>query len=129
MEPLKRVKPRRKSKKRLYRFVLVVFFILNVLSYIGAYVLTHFTSPEHQGLGLSRPTSSKLPTDIGLEYVTQGLPISQTEWLETWFIPVRHSVSNGTVLLFPGNAGIKAKQLLAPTQVFSIGSMALPTIQ
>jgi len=38
--------------------------------------------------------------------------------LETWFIPVQHSVSNGTVLLFPGNAGSKAKQLLAPAQVF-----------
>jgi alpha-beta hydrolase superfamily lysophospholipase len=118
MQPLEMIKLGRKSRKRLFQVVLTVFFVLNILAYVGAYSLTHFSSPGHWGLGLPRPTSSKLPTDIGLEYLTQRIPISQTEWLETWFIPAQSSVSRGTVLLFPGNAGSKAKQLLAPTQVF-----------
>lgn len=118
MQMLKRLKLRRKGRKRLYQFLLVSFLVLNLLSYIGVYVLTHFSSPGHFSLGLPRPTSSKLPTDIGLEYTTQRIPMNQTEWLETWFIPVQRSQSRGTVLLFPGNAGSKAKQLLAPAQVF-----------
>ncbi len=117
MQPLKRINLRRK-KKHFCQFVLVVFLVLNSLSFIGAYSLTHFSSPRHGGIGLPRPDSAKRPTDLGLAYVTQRIPINPTEWLETWFIPVQHSVSNGTVLLFPGNAGSKAKQLLAPAQVF-----------
>ena len=118
MQPLTKIELGRKSRKHLCQVVLAVFFVLNVLSYTGAYVLTHFSSPGQLRLGLPRPTSSKLPTNIGLEYTTQRIPISQTEWLETWFIPAQNSVSGGTILLFPGNAGSKAKQLLAPTQVF-----------
>lgn len=98
--------------------MLVAFVVLNVLSYVGAYALTHYSTRESWGLGLTRPTSSKLPTDVGLEYVTQRIPINQAEWLESWFIPAQNSVSAGTVLLFPGNAGSKALQLLAPAQVF-----------
>jgi uncharacterized protein len=118
MQLLKILKLGRKSRKRFLQVILAVFLSLNALSYVGAYALTHFSSPGHWGLGLPRPTSSKLPTDIGLEYVTQRISINQTEWLETWFIPAQHHVSSGTVLLFPGNAGSKAKQLLAPTEVF-----------
>ncbi|MEM7725034.1 MAG: alpha/beta hydrolase [Cyanobacteria bacterium P01_A01_bin.45] len=108
----------KKSRKRIFQLLLVVFFVLNILSYVGAYSLTHFSTPNNWVLGLPRPNSSKLPTDIGLRYVTQRIPISPNEWLETWLIPAENSVSNGTVLLFPGNGGSKAKQLLAPTQVF-----------
>jgi uncharacterized protein len=118
MQLLKIPKLGRKSFLLFLQVVVAIFLALNVLSYVGAYALTHFSSPGHWGLGLPRPTSSKLPTDIGLEYVTQRIPISQTEWLETWFIPAQSSASYGTVLLFPGNAGSKAKQLLAPTEVF-----------
>jgi hypothetical protein len=115
---LKGVKIGRIYRKRLFQFAVVVFLILNVLSYVGAYALTHYSTPSHRVLGLPRPTSSKLPTDIGLRYVTQRIPIRKTEWLETWFISAQNSVPRGTVLLFPGNGGSKAKQLLAPTQVF-----------
>jgi uncharacterized protein len=118
MQLLKGVGLRRESRKCLWQFALFVFFALNILTYGGVYVLTHFSTPGTLGLGLPRPTSSKLPTDIGLTYVAQRIPINQTEWLETWFIPVQHSTSKGTILLFPGNGGSKAKQLLAPTQVF-----------
>jgi alpha-beta hydrolase superfamily lysophospholipase len=118
MQLLKSFRLGRKSRKRFFQVVMVVFLFLNALSYVGAYALTHFSSPGHVGLGLPRPNSSRLPSDIGLEYVTQRISINQTEWLETWFIPVQHHVSTGTVLLFPGNGGSKAKQLLAPTKVF-----------
>ncbi|WP_231663964.1 alpha/beta hydrolase [Pseudanabaena sp. 'Roaring Creek'] len=107
-----------KTRKILFLFVLVVFLSLNALSYLGAYVLTHYSSAGHWGLGIPKSTSSTIPSDIGLEYVTQRIPINQTEWLETWFIPTQMPVSSGTVLLFPGNAGSKAIQLLAPAKVF-----------
>lgn len=118
MQLLSFLKLGRKNRKRIFQVILVVFLSLNALAYVGGYALTHFSSPGHWGLGLPRPTSSKLPSDVGLEYVTQRISINQTEWLETWFIPAQRPVSTGTVLLFPGNGGSKAKQLLAPTQVF-----------
>lgn len=118
MQLLRFVRLGRKSRKRFFQVVLVVFLSLNALSYIGAYALTHFSSPGHFGLGLPRPTSSKLPSDVGFEYVTQRISINQSEWLETWFIPAQRPVFTGTILLFPGNGGSKAKQLLAPAEVF-----------
>lgn len=89
-----------------------------MFSYAGAYVFTHFSARDYFRLGTPRPTTSKSPTDVGLNYVTQRISINQTEWLETWFIPTQTSTSRGTVLLFPGNAGSKSKQLLAPAQAF-----------
>ena len=118
MQPLKNIRREKKIRKRFFQFILMAFLVLNVLAYVGAYILTHFSSPTHWAVGLPRPTSSNLPTDIGLEYTRQRIPIGQTEWLETWFIPAQNAVPSGTVLLFPGNGGSKAKQLLAPTQVF-----------
>lgn len=115
---MKRIKLRRKGRKRLYQILLIAFFTLNILAYLGAYMLTHFSSPGQFGLGLSRPISSKLPTDLGLEYTTQRIQIARSEWLETWLIPVEKSTPRGTVILFPGNKGSKALQLLAPAQVF-----------
>lgn len=91
---------------------------MNVLSYAGAYVFTHFNTRGYLRIGSPRPTTSKLPTDIGLKYLTQRISLNQNEWLETWYIPTQTSSSRGTVLLFPGNAGSKSKQLLAPAQVF-----------
>ncbi|MEI6330716.1 MAG: hypothetical protein WCP16_15865, partial [Pseudanabaena sp. ELA645] len=81
------------------------------MSYFSAYALTHYSSSGHWGIGIPKSTNSKLPSDIGLEYITQRIPINQTEWLETWFIPTQ-SVSNGTVLLFP-NAGSKDSAALS----------------
>jgi uncharacterized protein len=108
----------KKSKKWLVKAVLIIFFTTNILGYVGAYSLTHFKTPGQFGLGLPRPISSKLPTNIGLKYQTQRISISPTQWLETWSIPVERSTSNGTIILFPGNKGSKAAQLLAPAQVF-----------
>lgn len=108
-----------RQKKWIARPVLVAFIGINALTYIGVYTMTHFSSPGEFSLGLPRPTNSKIPTDIGLAYVTHRIPINQTEWLETWLIPAQTSSSKGTVLLFPGNGGSKGKQLLTPAQVFN----------
>lgn len=107
-----------RRRRYILRLLLIIFITLNVLSYVGAYGLTHFRSPGERGLGLPKPTSAQVPADFGLNYVTQRISINSTEWLETWFIPTPLSAPNGTVLLFPGNGGSKAKQLLASAQVF-----------
>lgn len=99
-----------KIRRRIYKIIIISFIILNLLSYAGAYYLTHFNYSNRQ-------VTSKKPDDIGLKYKTERVSINQNEWLDTWFIPAENK-STGTVLLFPGNNGSKAKQLLAPTQVF-----------
>jgi uncharacterized protein len=105
-------------QKQIVRVVLIAVFGINAIAYLGAYSLTHFNTPGHLGLALPRPSNSKLPSDLGLEYVVQRIPVNRTEWLETWFIPAPSSASKGTVLLFPGNGGSKGKQLLPPARVF-----------
>jgi uncharacterized protein len=115
---LNKLKLREKVVRKLIRALLTIFLAVNFLGYIGAYSLTHFKTPGQFGLGLSKPIGSRMPTDLGLRYQVKRIPINQSEWLETWFIPVAQSTSKGTILLFPGNGGSKAKQLLAPAQVF-----------
>jgi uncharacterized protein len=112
------MKSQRKARllKRLGQIALIIFLILNLLAYGGAYGMTHFRTRGHLGWGFPRPSGSKLPTDMGLEYVTQRVPLNSKEWLETWLIPV--AVPKGSVILFPGNAGSKSNQLLAPAQAF-----------
>jgi uncharacterized protein len=108
----------KKYQRQIYHTLLIIFIILNTFSYIGAYALTHYTTPGHLGLGETRPINKKSPKAIELEYTIQRIPINQTEWLETWFIPVSNSFSKGTVLLFPGKGSSKGRQLLAPAQAF-----------
>jgi uncharacterized protein len=106
----------RRTRRYLWQFALVMFLILNILAFAGAYLMSHFSAPGQ--LGLQRPTSSKTPSDIGLAYVTQRLPLNTNEWVETWSIPAAQGKSQGTVLLFPGNGSSKATQMLAPAKVF-----------
>jgi uncharacterized protein len=115
---MKIIKLGKRGRRRLYWVISIAFLTINIVAYLGAYVLTHFSSPGTLSLGLPRPTSSKLPIDLGLKYITQHIPIDQTQWLETWFIPVQDSASKGTVILFSGNKSCKASQLLPPAQVF-----------
>ena len=115
---LKIIRRVKKKKKYIFKIVLIIFLILNVLSYLGAYTLTNFVSSGSFGLGLPRPNSDKNPSDIGLEYITQRIDINENEWLENWLIPAENSTSKGTIMLFPGNGGSKAKQLLASAKVF-----------
>ncbi|NER94752.1 MAG: alpha/beta hydrolase [Symploca sp. SIO1B1] len=109
----------RQQQKWLVRGMVIAFVGVNAIAYVGAYTVTHFSSPGELSLGLPRPINSRLPTDMGLEYVTHRLPITSNEWLETWLIPAQNSSSQGTVLLFPGNGGSKGKQLLPPAKVFN----------
>jgi uncharacterized protein len=134
MQLLKRINLRKRARKRLYRLLLIFCLVVNVVAYLSAHTLTDFNSPAQFGLGLPKPTSSRLPSDIGLKYTTHRIPIDspvetlreRAEWLETWSIPVANAKSKGTVILFPGNGGSKAKQLLLPAQVFhSLGYNAL----
>jgi len=105
----------RKYIKRVGQVILVVFLAINVLAYLGAYGLTHFTTGDRLGLGSPRPENYKVPTDIQLKYSTQQLTINGSEWLETWLIPVPNA--QGTVILFPGKGGSK-EDLLASARVF-----------
>jgi uncharacterized protein len=118
MQFLKIIKLGKRGRKRFYLWSTIFFLSVNIVAYIGAHVLTHFIAPGQFGLGLPKPSSSKLPTNLGLEYTTQHIPIDRTEWLETWFIPVKDAASKGTIILFPGNGGSKARQLLEPAKVF-----------
>ena len=105
-----------KIRRYLVRILLVGFLLLNAVTYAGVYGFTHFRSPGEWSLGRSRPNSPQLPSDEGLAYITQKLPINGKEWLDTWLIPVANP--KGTILLFHGNGGSKSSQLLAPTKVF-----------
>jgi uncharacterized protein len=100
----------------LWQLALAFLVILNILAYSGAYLMTHYSEPGQWGM--LKPNSSKIPTDVGLSYSTQRLPVNDNECVETWLIPASGTVTKGTVLLFPGKDSSKAKQLLAPAQVF-----------
>lgn len=104
--------------KNAISYLMLIFIGMNAIAYFSAYSMTHFSSPGQLSFGFPRPGNAKLPSDIGLEYVAQRIPINPTEWLETWFIPAPSSASRGTVLLFPGNGGSKGNQLLPPAKVF-----------
>jgi uncharacterized protein len=114
----------KKRKKRILRvkkiaiILLSVFLILNILSYCGAYILTHFKTAGEWGLGLTRPNNIKSPNDSGLAYNTRRISIDGDAWLEVWSISSDNSDSKGTVLLFPGHQASKGGQLIAPARVF-----------
>jgi pimeloyl-ACP methyl ester carboxylesterase len=105
--------------KPIYRLAFIAFIALNVITYTLAYGMTHVRPPGYIGLGVPKPQNERLPTDIGLSYVTHRIPINQSEWLESWFIPTQQAPSKGTILLFPGNLGTKGSQLVSPAQSFS----------
>ncbi|MDY6783292.1 MAG: alpha/beta fold hydrolase [Cyanobacteriota bacterium] len=105
-------------KKRLFRAVIVVFIALNAIAYLGTYALTHYTPPGQLGLGFPRPRNAQISSNEGIKYTSQRIPINSQEWLDAWFVPVDAATPRGTVLLFPGNGGSKASQLLAPARGF-----------
>lgn len=113
------IKISKKTRRRLYRSLLIGGLAFNSVAYLGAYMMTHFLAPGQFGIGVKKLTSSKTPADIGLNYQTNRIEIDRDRWLETWLIPVANStISKGTVILFPGSQSSKARQLLAPAQVF-----------
>ncbi len=100
----------------LLQLILAFLVLVNILAYSGAYLMTHYSEPGQWGV--PKPNSSKTPSDIGLSHSTQNLPVNSREWVETWLIPAAGTEAKGTVLMFPGKDSSKAKQLLAPAQVF-----------
>lgn len=117
-----RIKKQKRSRRPspgsifILKILFVGFLLLNVITYAGAYGLTHFREPGEWSLGRSRPNSPQLPSDEGLAYITQKLPINEKEWLDTWLIPAANP--QGTILLFHGNGSSKSSQLLTPAKVF-----------
>ncbi|GAB4524278.1 MAG: alpha/beta hydrolase [Pleurocapsa sp.] len=107
-----------KPKKIILNTLLFSFISLNFIGYLSAYFLTNFRLSGEIDIGLPRPTTSKLPTDIGLKYTTHKIEIDRQEWLETWLISSNNSHTQGTIILFHGKGGTKA-QLLAQAKVFN----------
>jgi uncharacterized protein len=110
---------RKKYIKGIGQFIFIIFLVLNVLAYVGAYGLTHFKASNSQGLGSPRPENYKVPTDIQLKYSTQRLTINDSEWLEVWLIPISNAL--GTVILFPGNGGSKDDLLASAREFYNLG--------
>ncbi len=119
MKLLKKARLRQKNRQHLYKIILTIFLVLNIIVYTGVYASTHYGFPGILGIGLAKPNSPKLPSDLGLEYTTQKIPISSTEWLETWLILAQNGTSKGTIILFPGIGDSKGKQLLPIAQKFN----------
>ena len=106
----------RSSRPYVIFCTVVLFVLLNGLAYFAAYTLTHFNDSTLPGLAFApKPTNARKPADFGLDYATERIAINEQEWLEAWRIPA-DGHSKGTVLLFPGNGGNKAHQLMIPAQ-------------
>jgi uncharacterized protein len=121
MELLQNLRLSRKTRRYLWRIALALLIALNILAFVGAYGMSHFSTPgQWPGRwGQQKPMGTKTPSAIGLEYVTQRLPLNTQEWIETWSIAAAPPAkSKGTVVLFPGNGSSKSRQLLAPAKVF-----------
>ena len=116
MKILSKLRSKQKKRKRLYQLSIVILLLINIVVYTGVYASTHYHAPGQFGFGSAKPNISQLPSNLGLEYSTQRIPISSTEWLEAWLIPTKKSISKGTLLLFPGIGDSKSKQLLPIAQ-------------
>jgi uncharacterized protein len=99
-------------QRKLMQSCLVFMVLINAIACLGSYSFTHY---DQFGFSNPKPQNERSPLALGLDYSTHRLPLSADRWLETWLIPA--SSPRGTVLLFPGNSGVK-DHLLAPAQVF-----------
>lgn len=106
-------------KKLIFETTVITTLFINALGYTGAYFLTHHREPDEFGLGLPRSQIYSLPTELGLKYSSQKIPISENEWLSTWLIKTNKTKNpQGTVILFHGKESSKSS-LLTPAQVFN----------
>ena len=113
-------------RRRLCWGLAILLVSLNVPTYLLAHHMTYVRAPGQLGIGVPKPSNSKTPADRGVFYATRTIPISQSEWLETWEIAAQTGTSRGTVLLFPGRLGTKSSQLIPPAQSFA--SLGFDTI-
>jgi alpha-beta hydrolase superfamily lysophospholipase len=109
----------RKSRAYILFFLATFLVLVNGLAFFGAYTLTHFNDSMIPGLAFApKPENARKPADFGLDYATERIAINESEWLEAWRIPY-YGDPQGTVLLFPGNGGNKAHQLMVPASIFN----------
>ena len=109
----------RKSRVYILFFLAILVVLVNGLTFFGAYTLTHFNDSLIPGLAFApKPENARKPADFGLDYATERIAINENEWLEAWRIPY-YGEARGTVLLFPGNGGNKAHQLMLPASIFN----------
>ncbi|MEM6521370.1 MAG: alpha/beta fold hydrolase [Cyanobacteria bacterium P01_D01_bin.71] len=109
----------RKTRVYLLFFLGVLLVLVNGLAFFGAYTLTHYNDSILPGLAFApKPENARKPADFGLDYATERIVISENEWLEAWRIPY-YGEPQGTVLMFPGNGGNKAHQLMLPASIFN----------
>lgn len=104
---------------RLAWVCVILFLGLNTPAFVLSYHMTHVRSAGQIGIGVPRPVYTKKPSDRGLSYATRTIPISQSQWLESWEIKTPTVTPRGTVLLFHGNLGSKSSQLIPPAQSFT----------
>ena len=103
--------------------LLLLLLGLNGLCFVAAYGLTHYKEPGQWSIARPKPIGIQVPSDLGLSYRTRRIgldsPKNRPQWLEVWDIAApRSEVSQGTVLMFPGNGGTKGTQLLPSAKVF-----------
>ena len=109
----------------------------NAFAYLHARALTHFTGPGPRtpkpealttwekvrtlvlGARVPRPTNTRTPRDVGLEFQTRTIPSSNGVVLEAWL--VRHPSSAGWVYLFHGFSESKQQVLLAARRLHDLG--------
>ena len=103
------------SKQLIFKTTITATLLINILGYMGAYLLTHHRDADEFGLGLPRSRIYKLPTEVGLDYSSAKITINDNEWLSTWLIKAKKS--QGTVILFHGKESSKSS-LLTPAQFF-----------
>lgn len=109
----------RKTRIYILFFIGVFLVLINGLAYFGAYTLTHYNDSMLPGLAFApKPENARNPAEFGLDYATERITINENEWLEAWRIPY-YGEPKGTVLLFPGNGGNKAHQLMLPASIFN----------
>ena len=103
-------------KKLIFETAITATLLINALGYTGAYFLTHNRDPDEFALGLPRSQIYRFPTELGLQYTSQKIPLNDNEWLATWLIKADNP--QGTVILFHGKESSKSS-LLTPAQVFN----------
>ena len=108
--------------RRLFRTLLFIFGMMNVVAFFHAYKFTHFTDEPGQpsrnyqlsigqkietvflGIKNPKPKNSALPAQA-----FETVKIESTETLEAWFVPA--DSERGTVAIFHGFRGEKSQML------------------
>lgn len=108
--------------RRLFRVLLFVFILMNVVTYFHAYKFTHFTDEPGQpnrsyklstgqkiktlflGIKNPKPKNSAMPSQA-----FETVKIESTETLEAWFVPADSAI--GTVAIFHGYRAEKSQMI------------------